>query len=187
LFPAQELDSAKGYFAKAVAVSETIFAAPDLRTARALELYSIVDLAEKSSRSEPDSPRLRRALSYLDTVFAIRYELQGQTNIDTIETLNRIARVHMSLREYSRAKEALYEVFQLRKAIFGNSHPCVATASRALGVAFSKLYEADAARFYFRYALKICERNGTDQNTNLAKVLRKDLNDLNTMKNKIVV
>ena len=158
---------------------------PDLRIARALELYGIVESAD-TGISQQASQRLSKALSCLETALIIRYELQGPSHIDTVETLNRIARVELKQKNFSGAKNSFFEVLKLREAIFGSYHPCVATTARALAVTHCRLFEADAARFYFQSALRICERNGVGQK-NFADVIRKDLHHLNSMRRRIEV
>lgn len=158
---------------------------PDLRIARALELYAIVE-STNTNLSKQDTQKLSNALSCLDTAFTIRYELQGPKHIDTVETLNRIGRVHLKQKEFTRARQSFYEVLTLRKAIFGSEHPCVATTARALAVTHCRLYQPDAALFYFQSALHICELNGPGQKS-FADLLRQDLLDLKSLKTRAEV
>lgn len=175
----KNFEKAKEYFGRAVAVSKAVFAMPDLRIARALELYGIVESANISSKQEKE--QLACAMSCLDEAFAIRYELQGPVHIDTVETLNRIARVQLKQSHFTSARDSYYEVFKLREVIFGSFHPCVAITARALAIAHSRLFQADAAKYYFEAALNIYERNGLGEKS-FADVVRKDLCDLKRMK-----
>lgn len=175
----EAFDRAREYFARAVTVSEAVFDMPDLRTAKALELYGVVQSAHTISNK--DTEELDCALSCLDKAFEIRYELQGPQHIDTVEALNRIARVYLKQRRFELARDSYFEVLKLREAIFGTFHPCVAITARALAIAQLRLFHAKEAKFYLQAALHIYERNGLGAKS-FADVVRKDLHDLERMK-----
>ena len=131
--------------------------------------------------SKEDLSGLVSALSSLDRAFRIRYQELGPTHIDTVETLNKIARVQMKQRVYTDARDSYYEVLKLREAIFGRKHPCVAVTAQALATAHTKLFDVKEAKFYFHLALNVYEMNGLQRHC-LADAIRRDLNDLKFIK-----
>ena len=131
--------------------------------------------------SSADMSFLQSALASLDRAFLIRYEKLGQTHIDTVETLNKIARVQAKQRNYTDARNSYYEVLKLREAIFGRTHPCVALTAQALATIHSRLFQVKEATFYFQLALNVFEQSGLQRHS-LAHAIRRDLNDLKLMK-----
>ena len=171
--------SNKAFLVEKVGNSFQWISLPDLRIARALELYGIVASAHTSSKQGKDE--VECALGCLDRAFSMRYEVQGPQHIDTVETLNRISRVLLKQRKFAEARDGYYEVLKMREAIFGSHHPCVAVTARALAIAHTRLFEAEAAKHYFKAALHIYETNGMGERS-FADVVRKDLHDLSKMK-----
>jgi tetratricopeptide (TPR) repeat protein len=107
---------------------------------------------------EEDKDHCNKAVTALEEAFAIRYELLGPWHVDTVETLNKLASVHLHLREYDEACNAYWEVFWVRRAIFGPGHPSVAIAAHALGNVFVKLASTDEALQYFQIAVEIYDK-----------------------------
>ena len=133
-----------------------------------------------SVKSSLSTSCLESALASLDRAFLIRYKKLGQTHVDTVETLNKIARVQTKQRNYLDARKSYYEVLKLREAIFGRTHPCVAVTAQTLATIHTRLFQVKEASFFFRVALTVLEHNGLQRHS-LADAIRKDLNDLSLM------
>lgn len=136
--------------------------------------------------SQVDVSVLQSALASLERAFLIRYEKLGQTHIDTVETLNKIARVQTKQRNYTDASNSYYEVLKLREAIFGRFHPCVAVTAQALATIHTRLFQVKEATCYFQLALNVFEKSGLHRHS-LAHSIRRDLNDLKLMKTRCVI
>lgn len=80
--------------------------------------------------------------------------------------------------EFHLACEAYYEVFVVRKAIFGLYHPSVAVASQELGRVHVRLSEMDLATEYFRLAEQIYTRLKLSITNSSLVSIRKDLASL---------
>ena len=117
-----------------------------------------IGMAWSRVSQDEDSDHCHKAMAALEEAFQIRYELLGHWHPDCVETLNKIASVHLHLREYSEACEAYYEVFHVRLAIFGKDHPSVAIAAHALGNVLLKLASTEDAANFFQIAVEIYER-----------------------------
>lgn len=100
-------------------------------------------------------PNLRMAMDALNRALVIQHDVLGPTHVDTVETLNSIAGVHLHLNEFQDARQAYFEVWTLRKAIFGPHHPSVAVAAHCLGSAYVRLSRLDVALKYYQIALDI--------------------------------
>jgi len=123
-----------------------------------LALARVVDavgMAWARVSEEDNDDHCEKSMTALEEAFDIRYSLLGPVHIDTVETLNKIASVHVQLREYQEAYEAYGEVYLVRKAIFGAEHPSVAVAAHALGNVLIKLASTHDAACYFQIAIDI--------------------------------
>ncbi|CAB9497573.1 repeat-containing protein [Seminavis robusta] len=173
----EHFEEARNYFTEAVAVSESIFGASDLRLAKAFELLG----AAEYTVSKQDKEMLHHSLSCLEKAYLVRYEQQGPEHVDTVSTLSRIGRVQTKLKNYEDARVCHYEVLKIREAIFGSNHPCCAVSARALALVYVKLRQAQSAKFYFKFALKIYQDNGLEHHR-FASAIRKDMHDLKIVK-----
>ena len=126
-----------------------------LRFCRAVDAIGMA-WARVSQDDDPD--HCNKAMTALEEAFAIRYDLLGPWHVDTVETLNKMASVHLHLREYTEACNAYWEVFWVRKAIFGPDHPSVAIAAHALGNVFVKLAATEDAANFFQIAVEIYDK-----------------------------
>jgi hypothetical protein len=107
---------------------------PALSVGRALDAYGLAAL-----RSLKTHARLRQAKSALDEAFAIRFHQLGVWHVDTVETFNKIASVHLHMGNFREACRAYEEVYLVRKAIFGMKHPSVAISAHSLANVHLKL------------------------------------------------
>jgi tetratricopeptide (TPR) repeat protein len=171
----QRYSDARDYFRKALSIFEQKYGHEDLRVAKALEKAGTVECS--SYARSLGQKNLTLALSYLDRSFRIRSEQLGNFHIDTVETMNKIARVLMKQKDFSGARDRYYEVLKMREAIFGSSHPCVAISAHMLATAHTRLFQVKAAQFYFQLALKVYEKNGLGRHS-FAETIRRDLHDL---------
>jgi hypothetical protein len=106
-------------------------------------------------RSTKTTTTLLQAKSALDEAFSIRFHHLGVWHVDTVETFNKIASVHLHLGNYKDALSAYEEVYLVRKAIFGMDHPSVAISAHALANVHLKLSRHTEARRYYNIALEV--------------------------------
>ena len=112
-----------------------------------------IGLAALRSRKSPST--LQKANTVLGEAFAIRFALLGPWHVDTVETYNKIASVHLHLQEFREAAKAYEEVHSVRAAIFGERHPSVAIAAHSLANVYLKLSQHDLSYHYYDVALDI--------------------------------
>jgi tetratricopeptide (TPR) repeat protein len=148
-----------------------------------MEMFGVAESSNPGNRQ--DQEKLQTALSFLDRAYSIRFDKQGPKHVDTVSNLSRIGRALAKLKKYEEARGCYYEVLKIREAIFGR-HPCVAWSARALALVHAKLLDIPKAKHYFNYALKIQEEFGLE-NQSLARVIRKELNDLKYVKVRLEV
>jgi len=136
----------------------------DLIMARVLNLVGLSGSKEYSmkrdSSFEKDTELCYRSEAALQTAFLIRYKRLGPQHVDTIDTLNILAGLHMKMKYFRKAKQSYFEVFTVRKILFGNFHPSVAIAERSLASVCYKLKEMKHARNHYSSALNIFLFNG---------------------------
>ena len=194
----QDFSAAQEACRSALRVFERKFGSNDLHVAKALELLamaqtgygmkqhssttstnSVNDIFNSfsSAPNEPSKARLLLGLQSLRKCFHIRYQALGPTHIDTVETVNKIANIYMALGMYSSAIKDFMEVMQLRAAIFGDYHPSVAIAARAMGQVFLKQELTSEAKTYLLKALNIFAMAGLPEHP-AAVQLRDDVTAL---------
>lgn len=71
-----------------------------------------------------------------------------------IDTLNNMAAVHLHLQEFQKARQVYFEVWALRQAIFGPTHPSGCDGALLEGVRM-RFDEVGEASKYHQSALKI--------------------------------
>jgi tetratricopeptide (TPR) repeat protein len=108
-----------------------------------------------SCRLSKLNPNLRNAMDALHQSFSVRYELLGPTHVDTMDTLNNMAAVHLHLHQFDEARQAYFEVLTLRELIFGPKHPSVAVTAHCLGRVYMHFSEVVVASKYYHNALDI--------------------------------
>ena len=151
---AREYAQAVVAFQSACRIWNQLLASEDDQLALA-RVVDAIGMAWARVSQEEDLDHCQKAMTALEEAFQIRYDLLGPSHIDTVETLNKIASVHVHLREYSEACQAYWEVFVTRKAIFGPEHPSVAIAAHALGNVLVKLASTEDAANFFQIAVDI--------------------------------
>lgn len=128
--------------------------------------------------SAKSQEELHTARTALHQAFLLRYELLGAWHVDTVESLNNLARVQMLLHHYHEARKSYYEVLRVRKAIFGADHPSVAVTAHSLAKACTKLNQLDEAYTYFQMAVEIYERMDMPKENPTYASLMQDVNRL---------
>jgi tetratricopeptide (TPR) repeat protein len=106
----------------------------------------------RSSKTRPD---LQLAKKALDMAFTIRYNVLGPWHVDTVDSYNKIAGVHLHLLEYPEARACYEQVFLVRRAIFGPSHPSVAISAHSLANVHFHLSPMEESLRYYNIALDI--------------------------------
>lgn len=105
--------------------------------------------------SRKNTITLHNAQEVLGEAFAIRFALLGPWHVDTVETYNKMASVHLHLKEFREAAKAYEEVHSVRAAIFGENHPSVAIAAHSLANVYLKLSQHDLSYHYYNVALDV--------------------------------
>jgi tetratricopeptide (TPR) repeat protein len=106
-----------------------------------------------------DTPLMRKAQQILYQAFAIRFHKLGVWHVDTVETYNKLASVHLHLGELKEACQAYQQVLLVRRAIFGCSHPSVAISAHSLANVYYKLQMEHESMHWYQVALVIYEED----------------------------
>ena len=92
--------------------------------------------------------------------------------MDTIDTLNNIAGVYFHLQNLHEARQAYFEVWTMRRVVFGRNHPSVAVTAHALGGVYLRLSQVDEASKYYYSALDIYRKlNICEEHPTVARLL----------------
>jgi tetratricopeptide (TPR) repeat protein len=119
-----------------------------LSVARALDK---VGLATSMTHTNLDS-----ALSSLTEALKIRCEMLGHDHIDSVDSLNNVAGVHLNRGEYTIAAHYYRVVIRYREHIFGRCHASVGVTAHTLAcVLDDRLDQGTDARAYFNMARDI--------------------------------
>ncbi|KAG7369275.1 expressed tetratricopeptide repeat protein [Nitzschia inconspicua] len=113
---------------------------------------------KKSSKlAEPTETTMlmERAQQTLRQAFAIRFHQLGVWHVDTVETYNKLASVHLHLGELKEACQAYHQVFLVRQAIFGRCHPSVAISAHSLANVYYKLQMEQESLHWYQVAQSI--------------------------------
>lgn len=114
-----------------------------------------------------------QSLELLQDAFWIRRQKLGVWHVDTVDTMNRIAMVHALAENFSEARRCYWEVFWVRKAIFGAQHPSVAVAAHGLANSFVKLGSLEDGSNFYHIAMEIFDKMGLpSENPAVSKLLR---------------
>ncbi|EEC45022.1 predicted protein [Phaeodactylum tricornutum CCAP 1055/1] len=113
-----------------------------------------------------------RGMDHLEEALRIRLEELGPTHVDTVQVMNHLGQVHFNAANFSQAHHCYWEVFCVRKMVFGPNHPSVAVAAHDLAKVTESLSALpDAANFY-NIAMEIYEIMGLpDSNPAVARLL----------------
>jgi len=123
-----------------------------------------------------------RALQYLSKAFEIRHAELGPWHVDTVDTLNHLATVHLQANHLHEARRCFWEVFWVRKAIFGAGHPGVAVSAHDLANAFLKLGALEDAGNFFNIAMEIYDKMELTNENPAVKRLSRDMKRLERLK-----
>jgi hypothetical protein len=137
-------------FESACNIYKTLDGPHNLSVAGSLDSIGLAAL-----RSRKSTITLDKANTVLGEAFAIRFALLGPWHVDTVETYNKIASVHLHLQEFREAAKAYEEVHSVRAALFGERHPSVAIAAHSLANVYLKLSQHDLSYHYYNVALDI--------------------------------
>jgi Tetratricopeptide repeat len=154
-------------FKSAVRIFRKLYGDSHLTVARSLDKVGLVCCRLQ------DDHHVKLARLALDEAFAIRYDTLGPIHVDTVDSLNNIAGVHLHQQEYQLARKAYHEVYLVRQIIFGPSHPAVAITAHALGSVHLHMAQIDDAAIYYRRAMEIYKKlNLTTENPTMQRLLR---------------
>ena len=101
---------------------------------------------------------MRYAQQLLEQSFAIRHYHLGVWHVDTVDSYNKLASVHLHLGELRKACHHYKEVFFTRRAIFGGRHPSVAISAHAVANCYYKLRDVPEALHWYQLSLDVYER-----------------------------
>lgn len=116
---------------------------------------------------------LKYAQRLLEEAFALRVHHLGVWHVDTVDTFNKLASVHLHLGEIREAAKAYQEVFLVRTAIFGEDHPSVAISAHSLANCHYRLGEVRLSLKWYQISLDIYETMGLKyRHPTVAKLLK---------------
>jgi len=103
----------------------------------------------------------------------LRKQELGPWHVDTVNTLQNLAKLLFLTGHPARAAQHYVEVVHLRKAIFGPNHPSTAVTAHCLGNAYLQAHDTVAAELWYHHALQIynCMHLSSD-NPAVAKLLQ---------------
>jgi hypothetical protein len=154
-------------FKSAVRIFRKLYGDSHLTVARSLDKVGLVCCRLQ------DDQHLKLARLALDEAFTIRYDTLGPIHVDTVDSLNNIAGIHLHMQEYPLARNAYQEVFLVRQIIFGPDHPAVAVTAHALGSVHLHMAQVDDAARYYRRAMEIYKKlKLTTENPTMQRLLR---------------
>lgn len=103
----------------------------------------------------PTDQNLNWALMALHEALVMRYAHLGPHHCDVVDTLNKIAGIHLHKCDWVEARNAYVEVLTVRAAIFGRNHPSIAVTAQTLGRVYTSLGEFELALKHMELALKL--------------------------------
>jgi hypothetical protein len=118
------------------------------------------------------------ALELLQEAFQIRRQELGVWHVDTVDTMNRIAMVHALANNFPEARRCYWEVFWVRKGIFGAQHPGVAIAAHDLANAFVNLGSLEDGSNFYQIAMEIFDRMELPSGNPAVSKLLRDMKQL---------
>jgi Tetratricopeptide repeat len=155
-----QYDSAMHHFFGAMEVWKRKHGPCHVKIGRVLDAIGLAMMrkAQPSSKHETvDLALMKKAQSHLRQSFAIRFHQLGVWHVDTVETYNKLASVHLHLGELKEACQAYQQVFLVRRAIFGSRHPSVAISAHSLANVFYKLHMKHESLHWYQVAQIIYE------------------------------
>lgn len=103
----------------------------------------------------------------------IRRKELGPWHVDTVDTLQHLGNLCLTVGHPEKATSHFLEVVNLRKAIFGPYHPSIAVTAHFLGISYMQSHDTMAADVWFEYSLNIYDELGIpEDNPAVAKLLR---------------
>lgn len=122
-----------------------------LSVARALDAFGLAALRF----IEGGTICLIQAKTALEEAFAIRFHNLGVWHADTVETFNKVGHAYLRLGRIREAAKACREVYLVRKAIYGDTHPSVAISAHGLANIYFRMRQLKEACYYFDVALDV--------------------------------
>jgi len=122
---------------------------------KSLSVACMLDKVGLAASMLPSNENLDCAIIALHEALIIRHVHLGPHHCDVVDTLNKIAGIHLQKRDFEKARDAYIEVLTVRQAIFGKNHPSVAVTAKTLGKVYSSLSEFGLALDYMGMALKL--------------------------------
>lgn len=117
--------------------------------------------------------KMNSAIGFLRDAFGLRYDKLGAWHVDTVESLNHLAKAYLLKHNFIQAVECYWQVFWLRKAIFGPSHPSVAVTAHDLANAFVGQGRFDDADNFYEISMEIYDKMSLPiENPAVARLLR---------------
>ena len=152
-FLAQEYHAAGRSYNSALKIFRAKYGNFHLSVARALDKLG---LAISMTGANLDS-----ALNKLKVALKIRCELLGPGHVDSVDSLNNLASVHMNRGDFTIATRYYRLVIRYREQIFGRYHASVGVAAYTLAcILDDRLESSRDARRYFNMAREIYDAIG---------------------------
>jgi len=99
--------------------------------------------------------KVERFHQCLDEALVLRKEHLGAWHVDTVHTLQNLAKLLLLTGHAARAAVLYVEVVHLRRAILGPHHPSTAVSAHCLGNAYVQCHDTVAAELWYDTALQI--------------------------------
>jgi len=127
----------------------------EIRGDDSLHVACALDKVGYAASMNPTIKNLNWALIALHESLIIRHAHLGPHHCDVVDTLNKIAGIHLHKRDWEKARDAYVEVLTVRAAIFGRNHPSVAVTAQTLGRVYTSLSEFELALKHMELALEL--------------------------------
>ena len=148
----------------------------DKPVARALVLEKMSHVA--SIQANEDASMLPQVYNLLLESFRLRQDHLGKLHVDTVNTLNQLARFHRRSGNLDESRRLQTQVYYARKQIFGSRHPSCAVAAHDLANVLAQLRQNKDAETLYRMALAIYERMHVPMENPAVSRLIKDFQQL---------
>jgi Tetratricopeptide repeat len=166
------LSSMNSYF-QAAAIFRTQKRRVELATALDLVVVSYCEAHQEGRAAEiHEHFEVKTLFKCLTDSLNIRKEALGPWHVDTVNTLQHLARLYLCTGDGERAAEHYLEVVELRRHIYGPTHHGTAIAAHCLGNTYFQLRDVEAASVWYDYAIMVYNHLGiATENPAYAQIL----------------
>jgi tetratricopeptide (TPR) repeat protein len=167
------LSSMNSYF-QAAAIFRTQKRRVDLAAALDFVVVSYCEARQegRAAKDIHDHFQVKTLFKCLTDSLQIRKKELGPWHVDTVNTLQHLARLCLCTGHVERAAEHFLEVVELRRHIYGPTHPGTAMAAHCLGNTYFQLRDVEAASVWYDFAIMVYNHLGiAKENAAYAQIL----------------